>query len=553
MNEEEKKEISIETPNEIKQNKKRRKKRHKRSNDSEQIPQEEKKEESNLKINEISVNIEEIKLESKEETKDKEKIENKEEPKNEINLQIEKKEINIPNAIQSTIIKEEIISPKDTSFTKNEEKNHDNKNTKSNQTKGTKKNKKRKNKKEEKNGEKNIKEKGDLKDDIDNNNILDDNSDKGIYPIKDINPINLINVDEDDGEINYLKAEQIYELSVLLESHKFFRNVKNLDEKLIKLIKRKIVRYERNLYSLCDNNSINKFFILYELQVTKNPSLSLIDIMILEIIKSFMVSFPDIHLLIFISDLEFLNDENNSKDYNASLIANFSKEKLSNILLYLNFDSEIEKRIHAISSTLLKVKSDLFQKQKDEFKKLINKKRTLKLFNLKPIKENIDLALDYPCYLSIAPNPMVYSEYIPEITSDFRCLIINSIYNMNRYELSFSASKVLSFKEPVIISLQIIPPLNEDLIILGSDNDTNIVNKIKQMTNKGNINREIFCQYLSFLEDNNDKYNQIIKNYEENKENDNKYFVELIKNIFKYNDKKDIKDINLNKILIKIG
>ena len=552
MNEEEKKEISIETPNEIKQNKKRRKKRHKRSNDNEQIPQEEKKEESKLKINEKAVNIEEIKIESKEETKDKEKIENKEEPKNEINLQIEKKEINIPNAIQSTIIKEEIISSKDASLTKNEEKNHDNKNIKSNQTKGTKKNKKRKNKKEEKNGEKNIKEKGDLKDDIDNNNILDDNSDKGIYPLKDIDPINLINVDEDDGEINYLKAEQIYELSVLLESHKFFRNVKNLDEKLIKLIKRKIVRYERNLYSLCDNNSINKFFILYELQVTKNPSLSLIDIMILEIIKSFMVSFPDIHLLIFISDLEFLNDENNSKDYNASLIANFSKEKLSNILLYLNFDSEIEKRIHAISSTLLKVKSDLFQKQKDEFKKLINKKRTLKLFNLKPIKENIDLALDYPCYLSIAPNPMVYNEYIPEITSDFRCLIINSIYNMNRYELSFPASKVLSFKEPVIISLQIIPPLNEDLMILYSDNDESIVNKINKIANKENINWEIFCQYLSFLEENNEKYNQILKNYEENKENDNKYVVELIKNKFKNYEKKDIKDINLNKILIKI-
>ena len=112
-------------------------------------------------------------------------------------------------------------------------------------------------------------------------------------------------------------------MSVLLESHKFFRNVKKIDEKLIKLLKRKIVRYEKNLYSLCDNNSDNKFFILYELQVTKNPSLSLIDIMILETIKSFMVSFPDIHLLIFISDLEFLNDENNSKEYNASLIANF--------------------------------------------------------------------------------------------------------------------------------------------------------------------------------------------------------------------------------------
>ena len=147
---------------------------------------------------------------------------------------------------------------------------------------------------------------------------------------------------------------------------------------------------------------------------------------------------------------------------------------------------------------------------------------------------------------------MVYNEYIPEITSDFRCLIINSIYNMNRYELSFPASKVLSFKEPVIISLQIIPPLNEDLMILYSDNDESIVNKINKLANKENINWEIFCQYLSFLEENNEKYNQILKNYEENKENDNKYVVELIKNKFKNYEKKDIKDININKILIKI-
>ena len=223
MNDKEKKEISVETSNEVKQNKKRRKKRHKKSNINEQILQDEKKEESK---NEITV--------QKEETK--KVIDNKEEPKIEINQQIKKEEINIQEAIQSTIIKGETIYPKDISNSNNEEQNQENKGETIKKSKGAKKNKKRKGKKGEKNEEKIIIENKDVKEFVKNDindNTLDDNHDKNNYPIKDIDPLNLIIVDEDDGEIDYLKAEQAYELSVLLESHKFFRNTKNLDEKVI--------------------------------------------------------------------------------------------------------------------------------------------------------------------------------------------------------------------------------------------------------------------------------------------------------------------------------
>ena len=239
MDDKETKEISVETLNEVKQNKKRRKKRHKKSSHNEQILLEEKKDESK---NEITVKNEEA----------KEVIEDKGEPKIEINQQIKKEEINIQEAIQSTIIKGETICQKDISNSNNEEQTQENKDETIKKSKGAKKNKKRKGKKEEKNEVKNIIENKGIKDSNKNDiydNTLDYNHDKDNYPIKEIDPLNLISVDEDDGEIDYLKAEQAYELSVLLESHKFFRNIKNLDEKLIKLIRRRIVRYERNLSS----------------------------------------------------------------------------------------------------------------------------------------------------------------------------------------------------------------------------------------------------------------------------------------------------------------
>ena len=544
MDEEENKEISKNNQNETKQNKKRRKKKHRKSNTANPQTQE--------------VKNEETKKESPEE------IANKEETKIEINTSesVPKEIIISKNEKQKGETKEEITINESSKESKKEEKNKDEKEDKIDE-------RNIETKVEENTIEINIsynnseepkiilKNKG-------NNNMNKD--DKDLYPLKEIEPMNLISVDEDDGEVDYLKAEQAYELSVLLESHKFIRNIKNFDKKFINLIRIKIVRYERNLYDLSSND--NKFFILYELVVTKNPTLSLIDITILDTIKSILKSYTDVHLVIFISDEELLNNDKNEEN-NISLIDNLSKEKLTNILAYLNLDSDYEKRIHAFSSYQLKSKNETFQNLKENFKKPINKNRVLKLFNLEAKKEESEQVLEYPCCLAVAANPLVYSKYIPEITSDFKCLLINSIFFMNRYQLCFSASKVLSFQEPAALSLKILPSLkeindqgkisydiNEDIMIESSDDRNILVNKISQMTNKergGNINWEICLKYLSFLEEDDEKYKEIIRNYEEGKENDmNEKIVELIMEKFSQLGTEDIKDVDVNKIWVKI-
>ena len=544
MNEEENKEISKNNQNETKQNKKRRKKKHRKSNTANPQTQEVKNEETKKEY--------------------PEEIANKEETKIELNTSesVPKEIIISKNEEQRGETKEEIAINESSKVSKKEEKNKDEKEDKIDE-------RNIKTKVEENTIEINIsynnreepkiilKNKG-------NNNMNKDDID--LYPLKEIEPTNLISVDEDDGEVDYLKAEQAYELSVLLESHKFIRNIKNFDKKFINLIRRQIVRYERNLYDLSSND--NKFFILYELVVTKNPTLSLIDITILDTIKSILISYTDVHLVIFISDEELLNNKKNQEN-NISLIDNLSKEKLTNILAYLNLDSDYEKRIHAFSSYQLKSKNETFQNLKENFKKHINKNRVLKLFNLESKKEESEQVLEYPCCLSVAANPLVYSKYIPEITSDFKCLLINSIFFMNRYQLCFSASKVLSFQEPAALSLKILPPLkefndqgkisydiNEDIMIESSDDRNILFNKISQMTNKereGNINLEIFLKYLSFLEEDDEKYKEIIRNYEEGKENDmNEKIVELIMEKFSQLGTKDIKDVDVNKILVKI-
>ena len=339
MNEEENKEISKNNQNETKQNKKRRKKKHRKSNTANPQTQE--------------VKNEETKKESPEE------IANKEETKIEINTSesVPKEIIISKNEEQKGETKEEITINENSKESKKEEKNKD--------------------EKEDKIDERNIEtkvEENTIEINISYNNheepkiILKNKEnnifnkdDKDLYPLKEIEPMNLISVDEDDGEVDYLKAEQAYELSVLLESHKFIRNIKNFDKKFINLIRRQIVRYERNLYDLSSND--NKFFILYELVVTKNPTLSLIDITILDTIKSILKSYTDVHLVIFISDEELLNNDKNEEN-NISLIDNLSKEKLANILAYLNLDSDSEKRIHAFSSYQLKSKNEMFERKK---------------------------------------------------------------------------------------------------------------------------------------------------------------------------------------------
>ena len=571
MEEENIKEISNEIPKDSTQKKKRKKKKHKK-NSAQQQSHKEENGESKIESIEITEENVEIKLKSNEinETPE-ENIQNQETTnlKDDNNTNFEE----IINNNKKEDIKEEINEIESTENTKK----HKGK---------KKKGKKIKKKKEEINDElkeetlddKNEEKEKDIQDsNIKNeNNILEENNEKidnndieinkEIYPEKDIDPMNLIIMDEDDGEIDYLKAEQIYELSVFLESHKFIRNIKKFDSKFINLVKRHIIRYEKNLYEL---TFTNKFFILYELIITANPGLCLSDILLLDTIKSILISYPDSHLIIIISDEDFLNTNNKDNEYDDSLIEKYSKEKLSNIITYIDLNSEKEKNIHVFSSKLLS-KKEAFVKQKNNFKNTINKKRLKKLFNSTSNKDDINI-LDYPCTLSLISNPLFYTEYIPEITSEYKCLIINSIFYMNRYQLCFSASKYYSFPESSIIALKILPPLTgvngqesnfdikEENIILSTDDDSTLEKKMKEIAHEDkekNINLDIGCQYLYFLEDNNENYNNMIEDYESGKLEHmdiNERCLELIKEKFNIFKNKDIKDFDVNKFFVDLN
>ena len=559
-----KEEIKVEENNKKTKRKKKGKKKNKKVGKT--------KEKAEEKIEE---NNEEINKENNEENNE-EKIEEKIEEKNEDKIEDKKEENNEEDNKENNEEKDEEKIEE-----KIEEKTEDKLEDKKEEKIDEKTEEKNEEKAEEKDKEINT-EDNSIKTGIENNlheeqkislvnnkenNNLDIKDYNNIYPDKDIDPLNLISVDEDDGEIDYLKAEQAYDLSVLLESHKFIRNTKNKDKKFINLIRRQIIRYERNLYELSLNN--DKFFILYELQVSKNTNISLMDTIILDTINSILFSYPEIHLIIFISDEELINS--NPNEFDDSTIDKISKEKLSNILLYLNLDSDTEKRIHAFSSKLLKSKNEIFKHQKEDFKNIINKTRTLKLFNLCDKSDSSDLILEYPCCLAIAANPLIYSKYIPEITSGYKCLIVNSIFYMYRYELCFSASKYLSFPQPSIISLKILPPikdindqginydLKDEIMIYSSDDKNNLDDKIKQLTNKDegiNINRDILYQYLSYLVEDEEKYNDFIKKYNDEKENDlnlNESMIELIEKKFENMGNKDIKAIDLNKYFVDIS
>ena len=388
---------------------------------------------------------------------------------------------------------------------------------------------------------------------------------KGIIPSKDINPLKLISIDEEDGELDYLEAEKAYELSVLLDSHKFIKQNKNFDKKFEQLVKRKIIRYERNLLDLSQNDN---FFILYELQVTETTELCLTDIATLNAIKSVFISYPSVHLIIILSDEEFLNKNLDKYDY--SLVKEFATQKLANVLIYLDLDSENEKRIHSFSIKKFKTQNPEFENQKNKIKELIDKPKVRKLFNLTTKEEEKnDLLLDYPCYLSVATNPSIYTKYIPDITSDYRCLIINSIFFMNRYQLCFDAAKTLSFTEPAVIALKIVPPLkgvdgreafcdlNQNDAILSSDENISLNKKIMQVAygeeNAFNPNVDVACQYLGFLEEDNDNYDDMIKRFKEGKIDKSEVRIKvfnLLKDVFKIFREKDINDIDTNKIMI---
>lgn len=389
--------------------------------------------------------------------------------------------------------------------------------------------------------------------------------DKGDIPSKDIDPYELFTIDEEDGEIDYLEAQKAYDLSVFLDSHKFIKN-KKFDKPFVELVKRKIIRFERNLVDLVQDD---KFFILYELQVSKEINLCLTEIVTLNAIKSVLLAYPSVHLVILFSDEEIFNKD--SAKYYHTLVKELSQDKLKNILIYLDLEPEVEKRIHALSTRQLKEKNKEFENEKTKIKDLINKKRLRKLFNLiTKEEEKNNILLDYPCHLAVSANPLIYTEYIPQITKEHRCLIINSIYFMYRYLLCFDAAKILSFKEPAIIALKIVPPikgvngreafcdLNEKTTILSSDEMISLYKKLNEYSHEegNNPNIIIACQYLSFLEEDNDNYNYMIKRFEEGKIDVNevrKKVASILKNLFQNFRTKHTNDIDISNVMINLS
>ena len=358
--------------------------------------------------------------------------------------------------------------------------------------------------------------------------IEEEDSD-GIIPSKDINPKELYENDEEEeneiDDLDYLKARKAYDLSVFLDSHKFIKNKKGFDPIFSDLIKRKLIRFERNMYDLVDND---QFFILYELQVSEHTELTLNDMVTLNAIKSILDAFPNNHLIIIISDEELYNKSSNKYDF--SLIEDFGREKLKNILLFLNSENENENRIHAFSTIEFKRINSEFENQKNYLKQLVDKPRLRKLFNLTDKEdERNDSLLDYPCYLAVAANPSLYTNFIPDINADYKCLIINSIFYMNRYLMCFDAANALNFNDPSAIALKLVPHLNgfndlenyddynEENIILSSD-DTFTLNKKMQMldneSNERNPNLDVACQYLGFLDEDNENYQNMTKQFE---------------------------------------
>lgn len=392
-------------------------------------------------------------------------------------------------------------------------------------------------------------------------NIVEDgkrnNDNQGTIPSKDINPNDLFPIDKLKKDISYTSAQKAYDLNILTDSHKFMKN--KLDKIFVNLVKRQIINFERNLKSI-END---KFFILYELQVTILPHLCLTDITTLKVIKSLLVSFPSVHLIIMFSDEELFN--NNSKEYDYSLIKDFAQEKFANILIYLNLDSNDEKRVHAFSTKMFKTKDEDFEVQKDGLFPLLDKPKVRKLFNLtKKEEEKNNLLLNYPCYLAVAANPSIYTNYIPEIKSNHRCLIINSIFYMNRYHMCFDAAKILGFNDPAVLALKIVPPISgingkeayynfdEENALLTSDEKMSLNMKIEKMASSEgrNPNIDIICQYYAFLEDDNENYNFIIKKYKEGEDEVKIKIASLFQDILKIFKEKDVNDIDITKFMI---
>ena len=344
-------------------------------------------------------------------------------------------------------------------------------------------------------------------------------------------PPTIFKVDE-SGIIDYTQGLNLYGIKNIESNDENIKSseIKGLDNILKLLIDKKVLCGGRNIEKLKSNK---KIFLFYELIFNDHINLALNEIFILDIIKSLLKENPDLNLIIQIAD-----DELYSKGkFKFNQVSKFAMEKLENVLKYLTSE-DTKYKIHVFSNTSFRLKDNNYESLVSNFKMKVSYERLTKLFNI--TDDDPVSAIDYPCYIAMATNPSLYTQYIPELTNEYTCLIINSIYNMYRYQLGYDAAQECKFNEPILLATKIISPLTgtngyecnynsqDDITLLTGDEEKSLRKKIMKHSvsgSRGNgsmedhkkfggdVIKDISCQYLSFVEKDLNKYNEYIEKF----------------------------------------
>ena len=397
---------------------------------------------------------------------------------------------------------------------KKEKQNNENKKEKQKE-KESKKEKQKENKKEKQN---------ENKKDNKNKGKLEEDSGAKI-------PETIFKVDE-SGVIDYSKGLDLYNIKNIELNDENIKSseIKGLDNILNPLIEKKAFCGGRNIEKLKNNK---KIFLFYELIFNDHTNLALNEIFLLDIIKSLLKENPDLNLIIQIADDEFYY----KGQFKFNQVSKFAMEKLENVLKYLTNDST-KSKIHVFSNTSFRLKDNNYESLVSNLKMKISFERVTKLFNI--TDDDPVSAIDYPCYIAMAANPSLYTKYIPDLTNEYTCLIINSIFNMYRYQLCYDAAQICNFNEPILLATKIISPLTgtngyecnynsqDDVTLLSSDEEKNLRKKIMKHSLSGargngsmedhkkyggDVIKDISCQYLAFIEKDLNKFNENIEKF----------------------------------------
>ena len=344
-------------------------------------------------------------------------------------------------------------------------------------------------------------------------------------------PPTIFNIEE-NGLINYQKGLELYDLKTLdIKEENLNSIIINGLNDIIKSFKEKdILLGGKNIDNLKNNKDI---FLFYELIFNNHTQLSLNEIFILDIIKNILEKNQELHLIIQLAD----DDLYSKGKFKFHEVSKFALEKTENVIKYITTE-QIKNQIHIFSNSSLRLIDNNFESIVSNFKMKVSYERISKLFNI--TEEDPISTIDYPCYIAMATNPKLYTKYIPQIKDNYTCLIINSIYNMNRYQLAYDAAKICNFNEPILLATKIIPPLTgangyecnynsiDSTTLLSGDEQKTLDKKSKKHAISGSrgsgsledhqklggdIIKDIACQYLAFVEKNVDKYKEIINKF----------------------------------------